>query len=187
MLERRNLLASKGVARITKLTIPALCPLWMYQIISQLLLGKWVERASNRELSLAGNAEIILDLSLPGCYLCHRALRRCGTPVKKNWKPEPDYDEKAFLARLQEYPDSDDEILDTWEERKKLWESWNKGKGGREMSCESQVAIDLKPMNQDSCEVRLAALGSHSLSTIRQEHPDTWVKELSTSVDPKTV
>ncbi|PVG01489.1 hypothetical protein CPB86DRAFT_794868 [Serendipita vermifera] len=126
MLERRNLLASRGVARINKLTIPESCPLWIHQII---------KRPANRELSMAGNAEIILDLSLPGCYLCHKALCHCEAPPKENWQPEPDYDDKAFLARLREYPDSEDEILNTWGERSMLWESWGKEKGGRRMGC----------------------------------------------------
>ncbi|PVF92862.1 hypothetical protein CPB86DRAFT_716609 [Serendipita vermifera] len=135
MLERRNLLASRGVARIAKLTIPESCPLWIHQIIRELLLGKWTERPSNRELSMAGNAEIILDLSLPGCYLCRKALCQCEAPLKDDWQPGPDYDDKAFLARLQEYPDREDEILNTWEERSMLWESWGKEKGGRRMGC----------------------------------------------------
>lgn len=62
---------------------------------------------------MAGNAEIILDLSLPGCYLCHKPLRPCKSFVKPYWQPEPDYDEKVFLARLHKYPDSEDEILNT--------------------------------------------------------------------------
>ncbi|PVF94321.1 hypothetical protein CPB86DRAFT_876480 [Serendipita vermifera] len=143
MLERRNLLASRGVARITKLRIQSSCPPKIYHVISQLVLGKWTERPSNWELSIAENAEIILDLSLPGCFRCHKALRRCETLVKTNWQPEPGHDEEVFLSRLQEYPASEDEILNTWEERAKLWEDWNKrerwtGVNLREMICENQ-------------------------------------------------
>ncbi|PVF92880.1 hypothetical protein CPB86DRAFT_688451, partial [Serendipita vermifera] len=64
MLERRNLLASRSVARITELTIYSPCSPQIYRVISQLVLGKWTERPSNSELSMAGNAEIILDFSL---------------------------------------------------------------------------------------------------------------------------
>ncbi|PVF94342.1 hypothetical protein CPB86DRAFT_766018 [Serendipita vermifera] len=135
MLERRNLRASRGVARINRVMIQSSCSPHLYHVISQLVLGRWTERPSNKELSMAGNAKRILDLSLPGCYSCHKALRQCETPVKANWVPEPDYNENVFLTMLQEYSESEDDILNTWEERAQLWESWNKGKRGRELTC----------------------------------------------------
>ncbi|PVF92879.1 hypothetical protein CPB86DRAFT_743632 [Serendipita vermifera] len=134
MLERRNLLANRGVARITELMMYSPCPVQIHHVITQLVMGKWTERPSNKELSISGNAERMLDLSLPGCYSCHKALRQCETPVKTNWQPEPDYHEKVFLTRLQEYPDSEDEILNTWEERAQLWANWNRN-GARELTC----------------------------------------------------
>jgi hypothetical protein len=71
-------------------------------------------------------------------------------PVKKNWTPEQGHDKPAFLASLQEYPDSEEEILSTWEARSSKWEALNKGKGGRQMNCESQTSIDFKTIDADS-------------------------------------
>jgi hypothetical protein len=64
MLERRNLLASSSTKRIKRLYLDSPLPSKIHKIISTLLAGKWAERLSNKELSLAGNADIILDLSL---------------------------------------------------------------------------------------------------------------------------
>ncbi|PVF96809.1 hypothetical protein CPB86DRAFT_798610 [Serendipita vermifera] len=64
MLERRNLLTGSSIKKITKLHLwkpylPQFRP-----VLRALLQCKWVERSTNWELSLAGNAEAILDLSL---------------------------------------------------------------------------------------------------------------------------
>jgi hypothetical protein len=64
MLERRNLLTGPAIKRIKKLEILSPYPPKIRQILSTLIRGKWAERPSNWELSLAGNAEIILDLTL---------------------------------------------------------------------------------------------------------------------------
>jgi hypothetical protein len=64
MLERRNLLTSPHIQRIKKLSLRDTCPTNIYQIIRTLLRGKWAERPSNWELSMAGNAEIMQDKAL---------------------------------------------------------------------------------------------------------------------------
>jgi hypothetical protein len=64
MLEHRNLLADRHIQRIEKITIPIFTPTFIWRIISNLLKSKWIPRPSNKELSLAGNAETILDLTM---------------------------------------------------------------------------------------------------------------------------
>ncbi|PVF91368.1 hypothetical protein CPB86DRAFT_719544, partial [Serendipita vermifera] len=64
MLERRNLLAGPSIQRIRKLQLPSLFSGYIFRIIRDLLGCKWTARPSNKELSMAGNAEIITDLSL---------------------------------------------------------------------------------------------------------------------------
>jgi hypothetical protein len=64
MLERRNLLTGPLVKRISNICMPSLYPPSILRIICGLLAGRWTERPSNRDLSLSGNVEIILDLSL---------------------------------------------------------------------------------------------------------------------------
>jgi hypothetical protein len=64
MLERRNLLASPDVSRIKKMSVHMTCPFEVCRIIHTFLQGKWPERPSNWELSMAGNAEIMQDKTL---------------------------------------------------------------------------------------------------------------------------
>ncbi|PVF91705.1 hypothetical protein CPB86DRAFT_680614, partial [Serendipita vermifera] len=64
MLERRNLLSCSSIKRITRLDIKGAYSPKFCSILCNLLKCKWPERPSNRDLSLAGNAEMILDLSL---------------------------------------------------------------------------------------------------------------------------
>jgi hypothetical protein len=64
MLERRNLLQGPEIKKIRTIKLGSPYSLEIQRIISGLLAGKWTERPSNRDLSLAGNAEILLDLSL---------------------------------------------------------------------------------------------------------------------------
>jgi hypothetical protein len=64
MLERRNLLQGPGVNRISEISFDSPCSRKIRHIISTMLAGKWVERPDNKDLSLAGNVEILLDLSL---------------------------------------------------------------------------------------------------------------------------
>ncbi|PVF93202.1 hypothetical protein CPB86DRAFT_829481 [Serendipita vermifera] len=114
MLERRNLLQELGIKRITRFGLRSPCSSEILRIINTLLQGKWADRPSNRDLSLVGNAEIFLDLELPGCYLCHRGLRFCDAEVEDF----PDeYDPEALMGELPAYPDNEDDILSTWDER----------------------------------------------------------------------
>jgi hypothetical protein len=64
MLERRNLLNGPSIKRITKIDMPSLYPREILRVLCGLLAGRWTERPSNKDLSLAGNAEIIMDVSL---------------------------------------------------------------------------------------------------------------------------
>ncbi|PVF94698.1 hypothetical protein CPB86DRAFT_685872, partial [Serendipita vermifera] len=64
MLERRNLLTGPSIQPIQKLRLPSKFPRYIFRIVRDLLRCKWAVRPSNKELSMAGNAEIILDLSL---------------------------------------------------------------------------------------------------------------------------
>jgi hypothetical protein len=61
MLEHRNLLADPHIQRIEKVGIPIFTPIFICRTISNLLKSKWLPRPSNKELSLAGNAETILE------------------------------------------------------------------------------------------------------------------------------
>ncbi|PVG03978.1 hypothetical protein CPB86DRAFT_691145, partial [Serendipita vermifera] len=61
MLERRNILASRDIKPIKKLSLPITCPSSISQLLPGLLAGKWVLRPSNFELSQAGNAKDILE------------------------------------------------------------------------------------------------------------------------------
>ncbi|PVF99139.1 hypothetical protein CPB86DRAFT_670478, partial [Serendipita vermifera] len=118
MLERRNLLQGPGINKIKEISFRSPCSLGILKIISTLLGGKWVERPSNKDLSLAGNAEALLDLTLPGCYMCHRGLRFCDAAVES--VPE-DRNQDISVNTLRIYPEDEDEILSTWEERVGLW------------------------------------------------------------------
>jgi hypothetical protein len=64
MLERRNLLTGPLVKRVSMICMPSSYPRSILRIICGLLAGRWTERPSNKDLSLSGNVEIILDLSL---------------------------------------------------------------------------------------------------------------------------
>lgn len=135
MLERRNLLTGSSIKKITKLHLIKPYPSQICLILLTLLECKWIERPRNRELSLAGNAEIILDLSLPGCYACHRRFRPCNAPVRIDQPPMTESERHSILERLQEYPISNDEILETWDARVRLWDTLNKDGGGRVKAC----------------------------------------------------
>ncbi|PVF94329.1 hypothetical protein CPB86DRAFT_662286, partial [Serendipita vermifera] len=122
MLERRNLLTGPFVKRISSVHFPFPLPPQLFPSIRDILAGKWTTRPSNLALSLAGNSERILDLSLPGCYLCHRALRVCHALVRTNSNTLfSDVVREQQGSRMQEYPDNEEQILATWRERAELW------------------------------------------------------------------
>jgi hypothetical protein len=64
MLEQKNFAAQPGVVRITTLTLPVITPMQFREPLRALLNGKYAQRSSNYELSLVGNADIILDPSM---------------------------------------------------------------------------------------------------------------------------
>ncbi|PVF90976.1 hypothetical protein CPB86DRAFT_667659, partial [Serendipita vermifera] len=118
MLERRNLLQGPSIKKIKKISLSSTCSLRIQKIISVLLGGRWVERPSNKDLSLAGNVDVLLDLTLPGCYMCHRGLRFCDAPVQNVPK---EGNTQGLLEALQVYPEDEDEILSSWSDRALLW------------------------------------------------------------------
>ncbi|CAG8739423.1 12537_t:CDS:2, partial [Acaulospora colombiana] len=130
MLERRNLLTGPFIKKITKLHLLNPYPPEIRPVLRTLLDCKWVKRPSNRELSLACNAEIILDLSL----------------LEAEEVPTADSERQSILKQLQEYPNSDDEVLATWEKRAGLWDTLNKAGGGRLAACSGnwELTKDIK-------------------------------------------
>ncbi|PVF94331.1 hypothetical protein CPB86DRAFT_49309 [Serendipita vermifera] len=64
MLERRNLLTGPCVNQISDIQFPFPIPAQLSCLVHDLLAGKWPTRPSHFELSLAGNVDIIMDLSL---------------------------------------------------------------------------------------------------------------------------
>lgn len=132
MLERRNLLQGPSIKKIKKISLSSTCSLRIQKIISVLLGGRWVERPSNKDLSLAGNVDVLLDLTLPGCYMCHRGLRFCDAPVQNVPK---EGNTQGLLEALQVYPEDEDEILSSWSDRALLWENIDQNGAGRVMHC----------------------------------------------------
>ncbi|PVF91080.1 hypothetical protein CPB86DRAFT_663678, partial [Serendipita vermifera] len=118
MLERRNLLQGPGIKRIKTISLHTTCSLTIQRIISTLLGSRWAKRPSNRDLSLAGNADILLDLALPGCYMCHRGLRYCNTTTKN---AQTEDNREILIDGLQVYPEDEDEILSSWNDGALLW------------------------------------------------------------------
>lgn len=133
MLERRNLLQGPGIKKIRQISFPSSCSNSIRKIISTLLAGKWAERPSNKDISLAGNAEILLDLTLPGCYMCHRGLRYCDAPVGKTGHRVNIQDS---LEALKVYPDNEDGVISSWNDRALLWESIDRNSAGRLRRCD---------------------------------------------------
>ncbi|CAG8686725.1 15798_t:CDS:2, partial [Acaulospora colombiana] len=146
MLERRNLLQGSSIKKIEKISFQSSCSLSVRKIISSLLKGKWAERPSNKDLSLAGNAEILLDLNLPGCYMCHRGLRFCNIVVENASKTDNIQDS---IEALKVYPNEEDEILSSWTDRALLWEGIDRNTAGRLLRCSWSVGT-FKSITADS-------------------------------------
>jgi hypothetical protein len=76
-----------------------------------------------------------------GCYLCHRALKLCKERMsvelikKKSRNPDLVVLEGPYPWCLLDYPDTEDEILSTWESRASLWESHKDHFWIREFMC----------------------------------------------------
>jgi hypothetical protein len=64
--------------------------------------------------------------------MCHRGLRFCDAPVENIPK---NYNKESILEHFNAYPEQEDEILATWEERARAWESIDRSGAGRLMTC----------------------------------------------------
>jgi hypothetical protein len=79
--------------------------------------------------------------------MCHRGLQYCDLPVISPSKANV---EENFLKILQDYPEDEDEILATWEERAKLWDEIDRDSAGRIKACSwAENAYHL--ITADSC------------------------------------
>ncbi|PVF94335.1 hypothetical protein CPB86DRAFT_713410 [Serendipita vermifera] len=130
-LKRRNVLNTNShVSPISRVTFPIAPPPVVLRPLCQLLKGKWPDMPPLRDVSLAGNAEIIPDREIPGCLKCHRALKICGLrPLvlySETEDPEMTYRSRSPVtvpipSGILEYPETEDEILSTWKSRASLW------------------------------------------------------------------
>ncbi|CAG8680349.1 11441_t:CDS:2, partial [Acaulospora colombiana] len=60
------------------------------------------------------------------------------------------YDSEALIKGLPVYPDDDDEILSTWEERARAWKEIDQRGAGRLMAC-SWAKNNTHHMGPDYC------------------------------------
>jgi hypothetical protein len=64
--------------------------------------------------------------------MCHRGLQYCDLPVPDNCSKTYTED---WLKELKNYPEDEDEILASWEERASLWEEIDRNSAGRKRVC----------------------------------------------------
>jgi hypothetical protein len=64
--------------------------------------------------------------------MCHRGLRHCDVPVEGIVE---DVNKAESIEVLHVYPEDEDEILATWEERARTWEDIDRKGAGRVMAC----------------------------------------------------
>jgi hypothetical protein len=64
MLERRNITKAQGISKLKKITLPDFYPKEIFGPIQDLIRGKFATRPSNRDLSFAGNLELIEDATM---------------------------------------------------------------------------------------------------------------------------
>jgi hypothetical protein len=64
MLERRNVTKAQGISKLKNITLPHFYPKELFGPIQDLIRGKFATRPSNRDLSFAGNLELIEDATM---------------------------------------------------------------------------------------------------------------------------
>jgi hypothetical protein len=85
------------------------------------------------------------------------------------------HEEKSRLNKLQEYPDSTDEILETWPTRAKLWSKWDQSLEGewRVVCCRDQESPNTLTIDADS----------YSRESIQREVKQQQVHDMNTNSD----
>lgn len=64
LLERRNIYTTSGISRLRHIGLPSISPTRLHQPITELLGGRLPERPSNYDLSVIGNLDIIMDMTM---------------------------------------------------------------------------------------------------------------------------
>jgi hypothetical protein len=64
--------------------------------------------------------------------MCHQGLQFCDISAKKSLNTRH---AEGFLKSLQAYPDDEDSILATWEDRSRIWEDVDRKGTGRVVAC----------------------------------------------------
>jgi hypothetical protein len=64
--------------------------------------------------------------------MCHRGLRYCDVSVEGIAE---DLHKVECLEALQVYPEDEDDVLATWNERARQWEDIDRNGAGRVMAC----------------------------------------------------
>ncbi|PVG03927.1 hypothetical protein CPB86DRAFT_810460 [Serendipita vermifera] len=67
MLERRLMWSSQGSVAFETLEVPGFTHRSLLRHICEILQGRLPDRPTNFELSLIGNAELLLDQTIPDC------------------------------------------------------------------------------------------------------------------------
>ncbi|KAG8801520.1 hypothetical protein FRC16_000304 [Serendipita sp. 398] len=130
MLERRNFLHDSSVCPIRLVSMPSSIGLVLRQPLNGLLRGRFVNRGSNQDVSLAAICEAYFDPSLAGCHFCHMSLNCCSEPISIGvTHMQVDFLLKKLIARQDlttaNPPLTEEEYL--WlEKRQERYDIWNR-------------------------------------------------------------
>ncbi|PVF97488.1 hypothetical protein CPB86DRAFT_826432 [Serendipita vermifera] len=150
MLERRNVTKVQGVTKLRKISLPKYYPKGLFGPVFDLISGKFPTRPSNWDLSFQGNMEPLEDITVPGCTTCLRSLLTCSSPIiTKISKPKEPKDVPVIAAIP--YPDMDELILSTWEDRAAEVTQKVKDILPRRFRCKIHESLMLSSITEDSC------------------------------------
>lgn len=150
MLERRNVIKVQGVTKLRKISLPKYYPKGLFGPVFDHISGKFPTRPSNWDLSFQGNMEPLEDITVPGCTTCLRSLLTCSSPIiTKISKPKEPKDVPVIAAIP--YPDMDEVILSTWEDRAAEVTQKVKDILPRRFRCKIHESLMLSSITEDSC------------------------------------
>ncbi|KIM27358.1 hypothetical protein M408DRAFT_169309 [Serendipita vermifera MAFF 305830] len=106
MLEKRNLLANRGISRIRRITLQFIAE-ELRRPLSLLLAGIFPERLRGEDLLFGGSWEAILDEKLPGCLTCLlNMMPTCRQPARDQFASTAAEDILWIMSipQVAEYP-----------------------------------------------------------------------------------
>ncbi|PVF95061.1 hypothetical protein CPB86DRAFT_711910 [Serendipita vermifera] len=124
MLKRRNIMGPENISKLTNLGLYEDFPQQLARPVVDLIQGKFPQSLSLYDISVHAALSTLGDLSIPGCMSCMLCFRPCNGKLDPGRYRNQSQSNSTRYPEPTPYPETEDDILSSWEERNQFYKTY---------------------------------------------------------------